>query len=151
MAEWTIWFALAGAMVALEMFTGTFYLLMIGIGFAAGGVAALAGTTSPLQFSVAAIIGVLTTIALRQSRYGRRMRHDVARDPNANLDIGQSLKIDVWLQASDGVMTARALYRGAEWDVELERGAEARPGMFVIREVRANRLIVTNAAHAQHH
>lgn len=145
MAEWTMWFVLAGVMVALEMFTGTFYLLMIGIGLVAGGIAAFVGVGIPQQFAVAAIIGVLATVVLKQSRYGRLVQQDVARDPNVNLDIGQSLRIDAWSQADDGVMTARALYRGAEWDIELEQGAEARSGMFVIREVRGNRLVVANA------
>jgi membrane protein implicated in regulation of membrane protease activity len=147
MADWTTWFVLAGAAVALEMFTGTFYLLMIGIGLAAGGLATLAGMQREGQFAVAAVIGVVATIALRQSRYGRFSRRDAARDPNVNLDIGQTLRINTWSPAGDGVMVARAMYRGAEWDVELEHGAEAHPGMFVIREVRGNRLIVANATH----
>ncbi|MGH8809870.1 MAG: NfeD family protein, partial [Noviherbaspirillum sp.] len=37
MADWMIWFSLAGILVISEMFSGTFYLLMIGIGLAAGG------------------------------------------------------------------------------------------------------------------
>ena len=145
MAEWTMWFVLAGVMVALEMLAGTFYLLMIGIGLMAGGIAALAGVIIPQQLAVAAIIGVLTTVVLRQGKHGRLAQRNVARDPNVNLDIGQSLRIETWSQASDSVLVTRALYRGAEWDVELERGCEARPGMFVIREVRGNRLIVAIA------
>jgi hypothetical protein len=39
---------------------------------------------------------------------------------------------------------ARVMYRGAMWDVELEAGAAAQPGSFIIREVRGNRLIVAN-------
>jgi membrane protein implicated in regulation of membrane protease activity len=42
---------------------------------------------------------------------------------------------------------ARVSYRGALWDVELLSGADARPGLFVIREVRGNRLIVSNSSH----
>lgn len=145
MAEWTVWFVLAGVTVALEMFTGTFYLLMIGIGLAAGGLAALGGMPAQEQFAVAAIIGVIATVALRQSRFGRISRANAARDPNVNLDIGQTLKVEAWLTAGDGMAIARVTYRGAEWDVELERGSEALPGMFVIREVRGSRLIVANA------
>lgn len=147
MADWTLWFVLAGVTVALEMFTGTFYLLMIGIGLAAGGVAALTGVPGEGQFAIAAVIGIIATIALRQSRYGRFSRRDAARDPNVNLDIGQLLRIEAWSTAGDDITTSRTMYRGAEWDVELERGAEARAGMFVIREIRGNRLIVANAPH----
>lgn len=146
MTDWMIWFILAGAIIALEMFTGTFYLLMIGIGLGTGGAAALAGASPEAQFIVAAIVGIIATIALRQSRFGRISRHDATRDPNVNLDIGQTLKVENWT-TSGGIAQARAVYRGAEWDVELERNAEPRSGLFVIREVRGSRLIVTNATH----
>ncbi|HYD95733.1 MAG TPA: NfeD family protein [Noviherbaspirillum sp.] len=145
MTDWIAWFVLAGALVAVEMFTGTFYLLMIAIGFAAGGAAALAGGAMPLQFVAAATIGVLATFGLRRSRWGRIVRSDARRDPNVNLDIGQTLVVDAWSGGEGGVRTARVMYRGALWDVELEQGAPAVPGAHVIREVRGNRLIVANS------
>ena len=37
---------------------------------------------------------------------------------------------------------ARVPYRGAQWDVELLPGHHARPGSFVIREIRGSRLLV---------
>ena len=43
MAESTVWWVLAGSAVALELLTGTFYLLMVAVGCAVGGLAALAG------------------------------------------------------------------------------------------------------------
>ena len=43
MADSTLWWLLAGAAVAVELLTGTFYLLMLGIGVAAGALAAHAG------------------------------------------------------------------------------------------------------------
>ena len=39
MAESTIWWLLAGVAIGLELVTGTFYLLMVGIGLAAGAIA----------------------------------------------------------------------------------------------------------------
>ena len=146
MADWTIWLVLAGVTVVLEMFTGTFYLLMIGIGLAAGGLAALTGIPGEEQFATAAIVGIIATVALQRSKYGGLSRRNAARDPNVNLDIGQTLRIDTWTAAADGMPVSRAMYRGAEWDVELEHGAQAHPGMFVIREIRSNRLIVANVA-----
>ena len=41
MADSTLWWLLAGAAVAVELLTGTFYLLMLGIGMAVGLTAAL--------------------------------------------------------------------------------------------------------------
>jgi len=139
MTEWKIWFALAAMAVVLEMFTGTFYLLMIGIGLAAGGLLALAGMPSEIQLIVAGIVGASATYGLRRSKWGRSPGRDARRDPNVNLDIGQRLTVDAW--NPDG-RTARAMYRGALWDVELEHGAEAGPGTFIIHEVRGSHLIV---------
>ena len=36
MAEWSYWLVAAGALVIVELFIGTFYLLMIAIGLGAG-------------------------------------------------------------------------------------------------------------------
>jgi membrane protein implicated in regulation of membrane protease activity len=61
MADWMGWLVAAGVLVILELFTGTFYLLMIAIGLAAGAIVALAGPGVPAQAIVAAIVGVLAT------------------------------------------------------------------------------------------
>jgi membrane protein implicated in regulation of membrane protease activity len=138
MADWTEWLVAAGIVVVLEMFTGTFYLLMIAIGMAAGGFAALAGAEAGAQFVAAAVVGTLATLVLRRSRYGRTTPRDATRDPNVNLDVGQMLTVDAWSSAG----TARVMYRGAQWDVELESGTQPLPGQFIIREVKGSRLIV---------
>lgn len=145
MAEWMIWFGLAGVLLIFEMFTGTFYLLMIGIGFAAGGMTGLAGVNASVQLVVAAIVGMIAVLGLHCTKWGKSARRDVARDPNVNLDIGQTLMIEAWSGSAGEIGRARAMYRGAQWDVELEKGSEARPGLFVIREVRGSRLIVANS------
>jgi membrane protein implicated in regulation of membrane protease activity len=142
MTDWIAWFVLAGILVVLEMFTGTFYLLMIALGFAAGGVAALTGASAAAQLVAAAIIGVIATYGLRRSKWGKTARRDAHRDPNVNLDIGQRLVVDEWSGEQGGIQTARVMYRGAMWDVELEAGAWARSGTYVIRAVRGNRLVV---------
>jgi membrane protein implicated in regulation of membrane protease activity len=139
MADWIIWFVMAGALVILEMFTGTFYLLMIGIGLAAGGAAALAGFTGSIQLVIGAVVGSAATIGLHRSRFGKTNRTEASRDVNVNLDIGETVNVTEW---HDG--KARVMYRGAMWDVDLEAGAAAQPGSFIIREVRGNRLIVAN-------
>ena len=146
MTDWIVWSVLAGVLVILELFTGTFYLLMIAIGFAAGGLAALFGASNPLQTIVAAAIGVVATYALRRSKLGKLTKTNSARDRNVNLDIGETLTVEQWKAGVDARHTARVMYRGAMWDVELEHGAHPRPGLFTIREVRGSRLLVTNVA-----
>ena len=146
MTDWIVWSVLAGILVILELFTGTFYLLMIAIGFAAGGFAALAGAGNPLQTIIAAAVGVAATYALRRSKLGKFNKTNSARDRNVNLDIGETLTVDEWKPGVDARHTARVMYRGAMWDVELEHGAQARPGLFMIREIQGSRLFVANAA-----
>jgi membrane protein implicated in regulation of membrane protease activity len=123
MADWVMWLIAAGVVVALELFTGTFYLLMIAIGLLAG--------------ALLAFVGIVATVLLRRSRYGKAEKRDAARDPNVNMDIGQSVNVPAW---QDG--TARVMYRGAMWDVELAPNAAPVPGVFRIVEVRGSRLIV---------
>lgn len=146
MADWMIWMLLAGGLVILEMFIGTFYLLMIAIGMASGALVALAGEPRATQFLVAAMVGIICTVALRRSRWGKRPRSDAARDPNVNLDIGQTIEVNEWSPDHGSQRRARVMYRGALWDVELEEGASAVAGTFVIREIRGSRLIVSGRA-----
>jgi membrane protein implicated in regulation of membrane protease activity len=140
MADWMNWLIAAGVLVILEMFTGTFYLLMIAIGLAFGALAALLGWSVPAQMLVAAVVGVIATGLLHRSHLGRPHKGNPARDHNVNIDIGQSLEVPAW-QAGH----ARVMYRGALWDVELGPGAQAEAGRFKIVEVQGNRLIVANS------
>lgn len=152
MTDWMIWFAVACVLVVLEMATGTFYLLMIGIGAAAAGLAALGGMGVPEQCLIAAVVAAFATFALRRSKFGRPDHTDAARDPNVNLDIGQALEVAEWQQLNASSYTARVMYRGALWDVALAEGESPLPGKFIIREVQGSRLIVRNSdatAHTQ--
>jgi membrane protein implicated in regulation of membrane protease activity len=141
MADWMGWLATAGVLVILELFTGTFYLLMIAIGLAVGGLVALAGAGWAVQAIAAGVVGVVATGLLHRSRFGRPARHDATRDRNVNLDIGQRVTVPAWDNGR-----ARVMYRGALWDVELGQGATAHPGDFRIVEVQGSRLVVSNAA-----
>ncbi|GGC02937.1 hypothetical protein GCM10007205_10170 [Oxalicibacterium flavum] len=149
MSDWMIWFIVACVLVGLEMASGTFYLLMIAIGAAAGGVAALLGFDAMTQTVLAAVTAALATFGLRRSRFARPNAVDASRDPNVNLDVGQTLEVGNWHVVPGAPATARARYRGALWDVELAEGGNPVEGAFVIREARGNRLIVTNAHTSQ--
>jgi len=139
MTDLTGWLVLAGVLVVFEMLTGTFYVLMIAIGMVFGAAAAMLGFGLPVQILVAAVVGVVATGILHRSRFGRPLRQDAARDPNVNIDIGQSVQVETW---TDG--KARVMYRGAQWDVDLAPGAIAGAGSFKIVEVRGSRLVVSN-------
>lgn len=140
MNDWVLWLIMAGVLVVLEMFTGTFYLLMIAVGLGFGALAALFGMSVPVQTIVAAAVGVIATGVLHRSRFGHPAKQNPARDHNVNLDIGQRLTVGEWQGGK-----ARVMYRGALWDVELGQGAIAEAGSFKIVEVQGNRLIVANS------
>jgi membrane protein implicated in regulation of membrane protease activity len=141
MADWMNWLVAAGVLVILELFTGTFYLLMIAIGLAIGGVVAVAGGGFPGQAIAAGLVAIAATGWLHRSRFGRPAKHEATRDRNVNLDIGQRVNVPAWEHGR-----ARVMYRGALWDVELGQGATPQAGDFRIVEVQGSRLVVANAA-----
>ncbi|MDR5854352.1 NfeD family protein [Caballeronia sp. LZ062] len=132
-----IWWMAAGALIVTELFTGTFYLLMIALGVLAGGIAFAVGLALHVQLGVAALVALVAVAALRRSRFGSWKRRDASRDAAVNLDIGATLEVAEW---HDG--RARAMYRGAEWDVELAPGESERARWYRITALDGSRLVV---------
>ena len=138
MAESTIWWVLAGAAVAVELATGTFYLLMLAIGMAAGALAAHAGAPTAAQLITAAVVGGGAVVAWRFQRRNRPAEPLASANRDVNLDIGETVHVDAW--NPDG--TASIKYRGANWTVVAASGAVHAPGAHRVREVIGNRLLV---------
>ena len=131
------WWVSAGVLIVLEMFTGTFYLLMVALGFIAGGIALAMGAMPHVQFGAAALVALIAVVVLRRSRFGNWKRRDASRDANVNLDIGATVQVDEW---HDG--RARTMYRGAQWDVELAPGETEGARWYRITALDGNRLVV---------
>ena len=142
MQEYWWWWGLAVLLGMFEMLTAGFYLLVLALGFAAGGLTAWLGAGIPVQVLATAAVSVAGWAALR--RWGPRRRRDgtdVGRD--VLLDIGERVQVDRW--SSD--RRTQVSYRGAQWAAELdptESGAPA-PGPHLIRRIDGNRLILTRA------
>jgi len=133
-----IWWIGAGVLIVAELLTGTFYLLMIALGFLAGALAHLAGAAAAIQYAVAALVALVAVVTLRRSRFGhRKARRDAASNPDVHQDIGAVVEVLEW---RDG--HARVPYRGALWDIELAPGARADARLYEIAAVHGNRLIV---------
>ena len=143
MSEATLWWLLACAAVALELVSGTFYLLMFALGLAAGALTAHAGAGLALQLGSAALVGGGSVLAW--SRLARR-RSDVANssaNPDLNLDVGQWVEVRHW--RADG--SAQVRHRGADWSAELEHPvAGPVPGRYCIVAVRGSRLVLATKA-----
>lgn len=134
----TIWWLLSGAAVAVELLTGTFYLLMIAIGFVAGALAAHAGLSGAWQMLLTALVGLAAVAAWHVLRGPRPKAERASANKDVNMDIGESVTVTAW-QAD---RTASVHYRGAQWAVALAEGANAQVGAQRIVEVLGNRLIV---------
>ncbi len=138
MAESTLWWIGTGLLVAVELATGTFYLLMVAIGLAAGALAAHLGASLTTQLVVSALVGG-GAVALW---YLRRQRHPQAlaagANPDVNLDIGETVLIDHW--QPDGTATVK--YRGASWAVVHRSGHVPSTGVHRVVEVVGSRLVV---------
>ncbi len=134
----TLWWLMAGLAVVAELLTGTFYLLMLAIGLAAGALAAHAGLSAPLQVLVAAAVGSATVLAAYLARRRRPGDPPARADRSVNLDVGETVHIDAWLP--DG--TASVRYRGAAWTAIARPGAQPTPGPHRVAELVGNRLLV---------
>src|SRR3954466_13016379 len=85
----TVWWLLTGAAVAVELATGTFYLLMLAIGLVAGALEAHAGAAAAIQFVVAAVIGGGAVTALHLQRRNSAPSGPSQANPDVNQDIGE--------------------------------------------------------------
>ena len=139
MAESTIWWLATGGAVAVELLTGTFYLLMMAIGCAAAALSAHMGWSTTAQVVVAALVGGGAVIGWHLRQMKRRKQEPPAQaNANVNLDIGESVQIDAW--NPDG--TADVHYRGARWTAVHRAGVLPSPGPHRVAELVGNRLLV---------
>jgi membrane protein implicated in regulation of membrane protease activity len=134
----TVWWILAGALVAVELVTGSFYLLMLAIGAAAGALAAHAGMGLSPQVVAFALVGGGAVAAWHFKRSKLPGAEPAERNRDVNLDIGQAVQVAAW--NADG--TARVTYRGSAWLVRIAAGAAALPGPHVIVAVQGSELQV---------
>ncbi len=135
MADYWIWWIAAALLVGLELATGTFYLLAVGVAFALGGVAAWFGAAFPLQTMIG---GTLAVIALAVAHQWRKLRATSA--PMHALDRGHAVKVDRW--NADG--TARVAYRGTNWDAEVASSDTPRADTMYIVATRGSTLVLSD-------
>jgi membrane protein implicated in regulation of membrane protease activity len=137
----TVWWTLAGGLIAVELLTGTFYLLMMALGMAAGALAAHAGTSTTGQIMVAALVsgGAVAACYVWNQRQGRNTapQHATA-NKDVNLDIGGTVEVHSWGPSN----TTTVKYRGADWAARLLPGEPPEPGLHRIVDVRGSQLVL---------
>lgn len=146
MTDSTWWWLLGGVLVALELVTGTFLLLMLASGAAAGALAAHLGLALPAQITAAAVMGAAAVLVWfrvykRAEKNLEQPQLGAQATGHANLDIGQTVTVSAWLADS----TAQVHYRGAPWTARLRASSAQEaptPGIHRICDVQGNVLIV---------
>ncbi len=138
MADSTMWWLLAGALVALELLSGTFYLLMLALGAAVAAIAAHLGMPLIAQITVASVAGLVSVAMWYQLKKRRPGDPSARAQRSVNLDVGEIIQVDTWLP--DG--SAQVKYRGALWRVIQRPGNAQAPGAYRVAELVGSSLLV---------
>lgn len=130
------WLIAGFLLIIVELATGTFYLLVLGIAaFAGAGIAWAGGAFlwQAIAAAAVAVAGVVWVHVYRKSITPKRMR---------GLDVGQSAVFESWVDRDAG--HARVKYRDASWDAQVSGGASGEPGeILYITSVDGNTLKVS--------
>jgi len=135
-----LWAILGLTLVIVELLTGTFYLLVLGIAAFGAALAAWLGQGFGVQAIVAAAISAAGC-------YGVHLyREKNATGQMEPVDAGQPASFESWVD--QGARLARVRYRGASWDAlvvgEGQENAAPEPGsMLYVTATSGNTLKVT--------
>jgi membrane protein implicated in regulation of membrane protease activity len=140
----TAWWVLAGLLVAAELLTGTFYLLMVALGMVGAAVAAHLGLSFTPQLLMAALVGGGATAVWHWHRAKQPQSAPAHLNRDVNLDIGERVKVTSW--EADG--TARVSYRGSTWSARLAPGSDHAAGIYIVSAVEGNHLVLMNQTNA---
>jgi len=133
------WWAACGVLVAAELLTGTFYLLMLALGAAAAALAAHLGLSLTGQLATAAIVGGSAVVLWHRSGQRKRGSQPSAQaNPDLNLDIGQPVHVEHW--DSEGLATIK--HRGAAWQARYTGQGAPEPGRYLIRAIEGSCLLL---------
>lgn len=141
MELWLIWIVAGFALVIAELVTGTFFLLVLGVGAFAGALAAWLGGNVLVQAVSASAVAMLGAFLVHHWHAAHRKD-----DGQANfLDKGQPVVLEGW--ANETARIARVKYRGTTWDARMAR-ADERPApgtTLYIEGQEGNTLVVATA------
>lgn len=134
MSDASIWWLVTGGLVAAELMTGTFYLLMLAFGATAAALAAHLGMGLNIQLATAALVGGAAAVLWRQ----KSLRRAVQAPSELHLDIGEAVDVPMW----DANGTAQVKHRGANWTAVCMPDQTPSPGAHRIQTIQGNRLVL---------
>jgi membrane protein implicated in regulation of membrane protease activity len=113
--------AVTGLLLAIvELMTGTFYLLVLGIAAFGAAAAAYFGFDFAAQSIVAAAVAAIGCYGVHIYRARNQAQQ------MAPIDAGNPASFESWVDAP--ARLARVRYRGATWDARVEGGEALEPG-----------------------
>lgn len=142
MEPYLAWIVVGFVLVIVELLTGTFYLLVIGVGAFAGAAVAWAGGSYFVQAVGACAVALSGAWLVR--RWHRA--HVAGKPKDGMLDLGQPVILEKWVDASTGL--ARVKYRGASWDARLAEGERPEPGATLYISGQDGNLLLVGASPA---
>jgi membrane protein implicated in regulation of membrane protease activity len=141
MDTYLIWLVAGFLLVIVELVSGTFYLVVLGVAALAGGAVAYAGLPFSVQAVVAAALavgGIFWVNRVRRRSTGVKMR---------SLDIGQPARFDRWVDRAAG--QARVKHRDALWDATVVGEISGEPGeVLTVISIDGNTLKVSKTRQA---
>lgn len=139
-----IWGVIFFILIAVEMMTGTFYLLMISIGALAGAVAALIGLDALWQIGISGVVAAFATGICHFKIVRHRKSPIYSENKNTIIDIGEFVEVTHWSHNK----TTQVRYRGAEWSA-IWAGKEAPViGNCIILGMQGNQLLLDMPKHS---
>ena len=140
----TSWWIVTGVLVAAELATGTFYLLMLALGAAAAALGAHLGLGFNGQLAAAALVGGGGVIGWHIKRRAEPPALPAGENRDVNLDIGQTVHVTVW--DTDG--SAQVNYRGANWSARYTGSGAPKPGQHRIHAIDGSSLLLDDVPHS---
>ena len=141
MEVWLIWVIVGFVLVIAELMTGTFYLLVLGVGAFVAALAEWAGAPVLVQAIAGGIVAIGGAMLVHHWHGNRG-----PSDGRSNLlDRGQPVVLEGWANEPAGL--ARVKYRGASWEARIA-SADNRPppgATLYIDGMEGNTLLVVAA------
>jgi len=121
-----VWAVIGLVLVIVEVVTGTFYLLMLGVAAFGAALAAWLG----LGFSAQSIVAVVVSAVGCYGVHVYRAKNSAQQ--MAPIDAGMPASFETWLDVP--ARLARVRYRGASWEARVEGSDALEPGaaLFVV-------------------
>jgi membrane protein implicated in regulation of membrane protease activity len=140
------WLLIGLMLVVVELMTGTFYLLILGIAAGIGSLIAFLDQPFWMQALIAAIAAVVGGVLVY--RYHSAANASSPKD-SAN-DIGQTVTIESWV--NEPKRLARVRYRGTVWDAEVLGDDRIEPDtLLYVVAMEGSRVKVSSTRPAERH